>query len=46
MGAHAEHGVRIYLTPADLDELRGLVVTASPRLLRKVTEASERIERS
>jgi hypothetical protein len=46
-GAHGEHGVRIYLTVTDLDELRDLTGgTASPRLLRKVIEASERIERS
>jgi hypothetical protein len=45
-GAHSERGVRIYFTPDDLDELRSLTVTASARLSRKVSDASERIERS
>jgi hypothetical protein len=44
-GAHGEAGTRIYLTAADLVELRDLVVHASPRLTRKVDDASERIER-
>jgi hypothetical protein len=44
-GAHGERGVRIYLTAADLVELRDLIAHASPRLTRKVADASERIER-
>jgi hypothetical protein len=47
-GAHGERGVRIYFAPDDLHELRdviGALQHASPRLTRKVDDASERIER-
>jgi hypothetical protein len=43
-GAHGERGARIYFTAADLVELRDLVVHASPRLIGKVADASERVE--
>ena len=44
-GVDGEHGVRIYFTPTDLEELGDLAGTAtSPRLLRKVSDASARIE--
>jgi hypothetical protein len=44
-GAHGEAGTRIYFTATDLEELLDLTGTASPRLSRKVSDASERIER-
>jgi hypothetical protein len=44
-GPRSENGTRIYFTPTDLDELRDLTGTASPRLSRKVSDASERIDR-